>query len=36
MKIVQTYGWKILLNTIIEVCGGLKKGLYNTLNSLLI
>jgi hypothetical protein len=36
MKIIQTYGWENLLNTIIELCGGLKKGLYNMLSSLLI
>ncbi len=33
---IKTYGWEILLNTIIELCGGLKKGLHNMLSSLLI
>jgi hypothetical protein len=36
MKIIQTYGWENLSNTIIELCGGLKKGLYNMLSCLLI
>jgi len=36
IKIIQTYGWENLLNTIIELCGGLKKSLHNMLNSLLI
>jgi hypothetical protein len=31
MKIIQTYGWENLLNTIIELCGRLKKGLSNML-----
>ncbi len=34
--ILQTYAWENLLNTIIELCGGLKKGLHNMLNSLVI
>jgi hypothetical protein len=35
MKIIQTYE-RGMLNTIIELCGGLKKGLHNMLNNLLI
>jgi hypothetical protein len=35
MKVIQTYEWE-MLNTIIELCGGLKKGLHNMLSSLLI
>jgi hypothetical protein len=34
MKIIQTYKWEVL-NTIIELCGGLKKGLRNMLSSLI-
>ncbi len=36
MKIIQTYGFENLLNTIIELCGGFKKGLHNMLSNLLI
>jgi hypothetical protein len=32
MKIIQTYEWE-MLNTIIELCVGLKKGLHNMLSS---
>jgi hypothetical protein len=35
MKVIQTYEWE-MLNIIIELCGGLKKGLHNMLSSLLI
>jgi hypothetical protein len=34
MKIIQTYEWE-MLNTIIELCGGLKKALHNMLSSLI-
>jgi hypothetical protein len=34
MKIIQTYEWE-MLNIIIELCGGLKKGLHLMLNSLI-
>ncbi len=34
--IIQMYGWENLLDTIIELCGGLKIGLHNMLSSLLM